>query len=77
MSFRSIEPGDSPIALSDLEELCPLVYRLEMYRWEKGISEFLYDEELDVFRFREDGRVAICDEFVDWNELRERGYLDL
>jgi hypothetical protein len=76
MSIRSREPGDSPIALSDLDELCPLVYRNEMYRWEKGISEFVYNEDLDIFCFPEDGRFAFCDEFADWQLLRERGYLD-
>jgi hypothetical protein len=74
MNFRNREPSNTPEAPSDLEELCPLVYALEMYRWEKGTSEFLYDEELDVLRFPEDGRVAMCEEFVDWKELRERGY---
>ncbi len=43
---------------------------------EKGTSEFVYDEELDVFRFPEDGRIAFCEEFADWNLLQERRYLD-
>jgi hypothetical protein len=40
-----------------------------------GVSEFEYDEEIDVFRFPEDGRFAFCDEFADWKLLRERQYL--
>jgi hypothetical protein len=76
MNLRNRKPGDAPDATSDLKELCPVVCALEMYRWEKGTSEFLYDEKLDVFRFSEDGRFALCEEFVDWKELRERGYLD-
>jgi hypothetical protein len=43
---------------------------------EEGHSVFIYDEELDVFRFPEDGHFAFCKEFADWERLRERGYLD-
>jgi hypothetical protein len=74
MNLRNRKPGDVPEATSGPKELCPVVYALEMYRWEKGTSEFVYDEKLDVFRFPEDGRFALCEEFVDWMELRERGY---
>jgi hypothetical protein len=76
INLRKRKPGNAPEANSDLKELCPVVYALEMHRWEKDTSEFLYDEELDVFRFPEDGRFALCEEFVDWREQRERGYLD-
>jgi hypothetical protein len=41
----------------------------------KGGSEFVYDKELDVFRF-EDGRFAFCEEFADWKLLEERGSFD-
>jgi hypothetical protein len=41
----------------------------------EGGSEFVYDKELDVFRF-EDGRFAFCQEFADWELLGERGYFD-
>jgi hypothetical protein len=51
------------------------LYDVEMYFSENGCSDFEYDEELDVFRFPEDGRFAFCDEFADWELLRERGYL--
>ena len=53
------------------EDLCEVV----AYLMSKGDSEFVYDEELDVFRF-EDGRLAFCEEFADWGLLAERGYFD-
>ena len=53
------------------EDLCDV----ETYFRSKGTSVFLYDEELDVFRFPEDGRFALCREFADWNLLQQRGYL--
>jgi hypothetical protein len=49
---------------------------IEKYFEENGASEFVYDGELDVFRFPADGRFAFCEEFADWERLRERGYLD-
>jgi hypothetical protein len=52
------------------------LYDVEMYFREEGDSEFKYDEELDLFRFPEDGRFAFCKEFADWKLLEERGYLD-
>jgi hypothetical protein len=52
------------------------LYDLETYFLNKGRSEFLYDEELDVFRFAEDGCFAFCKEFADWKLLEKRGYLD-
>jgi hypothetical protein len=54
------------------QDLC----EVERYFAGKGIPDFLYDEELDVFRFPEDGRFAFCEEFADWKRLEERGYLD-
>ncbi len=53
------------------EDLCDIV----TYLMSKGGSEFVYDKELDVFRF-EDGRFAFCEEFADWGLLAERGYFD-
>jgi len=53
-----------------------VLYDLETYFMAEGCSEFEYDEELDVFRFPEDGRFAFCKEFADWERLQERGYLD-
>ncbi len=54
------------------EDLCDV----EAYFRSKGGSEFVYDEELDVFRFPEDGRFAFCKEFADWERLQERRYLE-
>jgi hypothetical protein len=54
------------------EDLCDV----EAYFRSKGGREFVYDEELDVFRFPEDGRFAFCTEFADWNLLLERRYLE-
>jgi hypothetical protein len=52
------------------------LYETEMNLREEGHSVFIYDEELDVFRFPEDGHFAFYKEFADWERLRERGYLD-
>ena len=49
---------------------------VEEYFRSKGGSEFVYDEELDVFRFPGDGRFAFCEDFADWKLLQERKYLD-
>ncbi len=51
------------------------LYDIEMYFREEGHSEFVYDEELDIFRFPEDGRFAFCKEFADGERLWQRGYL--
>ena len=72
MNLRDKNPDDPPDAALLAKDLCDV----EMYLSKKGGSEFVYDEELDVFRF-EDGRFAFCREFADWGSLRERGYLDL
>ncbi len=60
---------EPPISAKDL-------YAIETYFRAKGVPDFLYDEELDIFRFPEDGRFAFCEEFADWTLLEERGYLD-
>ena len=52
------------------------LWEVETYFRNKGGSEFVYDEKLDVFRFPEDGRFAFCEEFADWQRLQEFGYLD-
>jgi hypothetical protein len=62
----SAEAGLSAGDLCDVEE----------YFRSKGGSEFVYDEELDVFRFPEDGRFAFCEDDADWNLRQERKYLD-
>ena len=52
------------------------LWEVETHLRNKGGSEFVYDEKLDVFRFPEDGRFAFCEEFADWQRLGELGYLN-
>jgi hypothetical protein len=52
------------------------LYDIETYFRREGCSEFVYDAELDLFRFPEDGKFAFSRAFADWKRLRERGYLD-
>ena len=51
------------------------LYDVDTYFRLNGCTEFVYDEELDVFRFPEDHRFAFCREFADFELLQERGYL--
>ena len=51
------------------------LWDVEKYFREQGVSAFIYDGQLDVFRFSEDCRFAFCREFADWERLKERGYL--
>src|SRR5215207_3482693 len=51
------------------------LWDVEHYFRKQGVSEFIYDEPIDVFRFPEDGRFAFCETFADWERLQERGYL--
>jgi hypothetical protein len=53
------------------------LWEVEHYFRKQGVSEFIYDEPIDVFRFPEDGRFAFCETFADWDRLQERGYLHL
>ena len=72
MSIRDRHPSAlTEAAAFQAQEL----YAFEMYHWKRGTSEFVYDEELDIFRFPEDGGFAFCDEFADWKRLRERPYM--
>ena len=57
------------------QSMLEILYDTEILFRIAGISELEYDAELDVFRFREDGRFAFCPEFADWKLLRERGCL--
>ena len=41
------------------------LWEVEKYFREQGVSEFTYDEPLDVLRFPEDGNFALCREFAD------------
>ena len=50
------------------------LYEFEMALREEGISDFVYDEENDLFRFPEDGRFAFSREWSDVKLLQERGY---
>ncbi len=50
------------------------LYEFEMALREEGLSDFVYDEENDLFRFPEDGRFAFSREWSDVKLLRERGY---
>jgi hypothetical protein len=49
------------------------LYELEMFFREVGLSDFVYDEENDLFRF-EDGRFAFSRTQADATLLEERGY---
>ena len=51
------------------------LWAAENYFRKQGVSEFVYDEPIDVYRFAEDGRFAFCVAFADWERLQERGYL--
>jgi hypothetical protein len=53
------------------------LWEVEDYFKKQGVSEFIYDEPIAVFRFPEDGRFAFCETFADWERLQERGYLHL
>jgi hypothetical protein len=50
------------------------LYEFEMALREEGLSDFVYDEEQDLFRFPEDGRFAFSRVWSDVKLLRERGY---
>ena len=49
------------------------LYEFEMLLREEGISDFVCDEEQDLFRFP-DGRFAFSNEWADVELLQERGY---
>ncbi len=49
------------------------LYAFEMALREEGLSDFVYDEENDLFRFP-DGRFAFSREWSDVKLLQERGY---
>jgi hypothetical protein len=49
------------------------LYVFEMLLCEEGISDFVYDEEKDFFRFP-DGRFAFSREWADIELLQKRGY---
>ncbi len=49
------------------------LYETEMSFREEGLSDFVYDEEGDLFRF-EDGRFVFSRTQADITLLEERGY---
>ena len=49
------------------------LYEIEMFFREEGLSDFVYDEENDLFHF-EDGRFAFSRTHADIALLEERGY---
>jgi hypothetical protein len=51
-----------------------VLYDLEMALWEMGMSKLNYDEELECFRFPEDGRFAFSKREADWKLLEELDY---
>jgi hypothetical protein len=50
-----------------------MLYELEMLLREEEYSDFIYDEEKDLFRFK-DGRFAFSRTHADITLLEERGY---
>ena len=65
---RSAVAGE-PMPFTSLNAL----YVFEMMLREEGISDFVYDEEKDLFRFP-DGRFAFSRQYADVELLQERGY---
>ena len=51
-----------------------MLYEFEIALREEGLSDFIYDEEQDLFRLPEDGRFAFSREWSDVKLLEERGY---
>ena len=49
------------------------LYEFEMVLREEGLSDFVYDEEEDLFRLP-DGRFAFSKEWADMDLLQKRGY---
>jgi hypothetical protein len=49
------------------------LYELEMLLREEGLSDFVYDEEKDFFRFK-GGRFAFSHRYADLKPLEERSY---
>jgi len=49
------------------------LYEIEMLFREEGVSDFVYDEEKDLFRFP-DGRFAFSRTHADLKLLEERGF---
>jgi hypothetical protein len=63
-----------PIPNAELQQTrAKALYETEMFFREEGLSDFVYDEEHDLFRFG-DGRFAFSRTHADLKLLEERGY---
>ena len=63
-----------PIPSAELQRRqAKALYETEMFFREVGLSDFIYDEEKDLFRFK-DGRFAFSRTHADMKLLEERGY---
>jgi hypothetical protein len=63
-----------PIPPAELRRLhAKSLYETEMLFCEEGLSDFVYDEENDLFRFQ-DGRFAFSRTHADLKLLEERSY---
>jgi hypothetical protein len=49
------------------------LYEIEMFFRQEGLFDFVYDEENDLFRFK-DGSFAFSRTHADMKLLEERGY---
>ena len=49
------------------------LYEIETILREEGLSDFIYDQENDLFRFK-DGKFAFSRTHADMKLLEERGY---
>jgi hypothetical protein len=70
MDSREDRPTKARIEPANPRLAAKALYDLAMIAREMGSSEFVYDEELDVFRFP-DGRFVFGKEDTDWELLRE------
>jgi len=66
--------GNADAAIESFASGANALYEFEMMQHEEGLSDFVYDEEQDLFRFPQDGRFAISREWADVDRLQERGY---
>jgi hypothetical protein len=58
---------NKPTNRSSMEEIASsaeVLYVVERHFREKGVSEFVYDDELDGFRFPEENHSAFLEEFA-------------
>jgi hypothetical protein len=69
----SQEWSESPRQLRQRREEAEALYRFEMMLHKMGFSDFVYDEEEDLFRFR-DGCFAFSREQADTKLLVERDH---